>query len=219
MSRLTGCLAASTAALLMAAAGPLDVGAGAKPAEPIADPSTGEPTSASDAGRRSRCGPARGRRARRRGRGLATIYRRPRRRRCTGWSRLGDRRPVAEGFRPARPVSPGPTSSDPVVDPPPTAKPPLPGFVSVVAAEWSLTLSRPVVKEGSVGVELRNVGEDAHNLIVSRDRGLPPLAVWPEIESGDHLTRWLTLSAGSYRLWCSLEGHEAAGMSVRLRVE
>jgi len=39
--------------------------------------------------------------------------------------------------------------------------------VSVAAREWTFTLSRPVVAAGSVTVELRNVGEDPHNLVVS----------------------------------------------------
>jgi hypothetical protein len=104
----------------------------------------------------------------------------------------------------------------PTLSPPPA----LPGFVSVSAREWSLMLSRPVVGTGSVTVELRNVGEDPHNLVVSPDDGShAPLGEWAETAPGEHLRKSVTLPAGRYLLFCSLEGHEAAGMSARLRVE
>ena len=103
---------------------------------------------------------------------------------------------------------------------PPSQSPALPRFVSVSAREWSLTLSRPAVGTGSVTVELRNVGEDPHNLVLSPDDGShTPLAEWAETAPGEHLRKAVTLPAGRYFLFCSLEGHEAAGMSVRLRAE
>jgi uncharacterized cupredoxin-like copper-binding protein len=69
-------------------------------------------------------------------------------------------------------------------------------------------------------IELRNAGEDPHNLVVSPDDGShAAFAGWAELLPREHLRQPVTLSAGRYLLWCSLEGHEAAGMSVRLRVE
>ena len=104
--------------------------------------------------------------------------------------------------------------------PQPPAPAPLSRFVSVAAREWSLTLSRPVVGTGSVTIELRNVGEDPHNLVVSPDNGShTPVGAWAETDPGGMLRRSVTLGAGRYLLFCSLEGHEAAGMSVKLRVE
>jgi uncharacterized cupredoxin-like copper-binding protein len=71
-----------------------------------------------------------------------------------------------------------------------------------------------------VTVELRNVGEDPHNLVVSPDDGShTPLADWAETGPGGYLRQTVALPAGRYLLFCSLEGHEAAGMSARLRVE
>jgi uncharacterized cupredoxin-like copper-binding protein len=71
-----------------------------------------------------------------------------------------------------------------------------------------------------VTIELRNVGEDPHNLVVSPDDGShSPLGSWAETDPGGVLRRSVSLPAGRYLLFCSLEGHEAAGMSVRLRVE
>jgi hypothetical protein len=107
---------------------------------------------------------------------------------------------------------------------PPTATPQPPGpalgrYVSVTAREFAFTLSRPVVAAGQVTVELRNGGEDPHNLVVSPDDGShDQLASWTDAAPGAVVPRKLTLPAGDYRLWCSLPGHEAAGMSVRLEV-
>ena len=90
----------------------------------------------------------------------------------------------------------------------------------MAASEFRLTLSRPALAAGPVTVELRNVGEDPHNLIVSPDDGSHSvIAAFAETPSGDLLTQGMNLPAGKYYLWCSLEGHEAAGMSARLRVE
>ena len=39
-------------------------------------------------------------------------------------------------------------------------------FVQVVEKEWTLTLSRPSVRAGSVSLELVNFGMDIHDLVV-----------------------------------------------------
>jgi hypothetical protein len=113
--------------------------------------------------------------------------------------------------RPATPA-PGPRSPDPT---PPT----LPSFVSVGAREFSLTLSRPLVGAGSVRIELRNVGEDPHNLVVSPEGSHSPLDSFSTLDPGLYERRTVALAPGRYQLWCSLDGHEALGMSVTLRVQ
>jgi hypothetical protein len=110
--------------------------------------------------------------------------------------------------RPA-PPAPAPPAPDPV----------LPSFVSVGAKEFSLTLSRPLVGKGSVRVELRNNGEDPHNLVLSPEGTHTPLASFSTLDPGTYERRSVTLDPGRYQLWCSLEGHEAKGMSVTLRVQ
>jgi uncharacterized cupredoxin-like copper-binding protein len=40
-----------------------------------------------------------------------------------------------------------------------------------------------------------------------------------ELRSGARATQTGMLRPGTYRLWCSLTGHEAAGMRALLRVE
>ena len=102
---------------------------------------------------------------------------------------------------------------------PPAPGPVLPSFVSVGAKEFSLTLSRPLVGKGSVRVELRNNGEDPHNLVLSPEGTHTPLASFSTLDPGTYERQSVTLDPGRYQLWCSLEGHEAKGMKVTLRVE
>jgi hypothetical protein len=109
------------------------------------------------------------------------------------------------------PAVPGPEQPDP-------GTPTLPSFVSVAAREFSLTLSRPLVGAGDVRIELRNNGEDPHNLVVSPDGAHTPLAAFSELDPGLYERRTVALAPGRYRLWCSLEFHEGLGMSVTLRV-
>jgi hypothetical protein len=111
------------------------------------------------------------------------------------------------------------TQPGPSTPPPPPPAPVLPSFVSVGAKEFSLTLSRPLVGNGSVRVELRNNGEDPHNLVVSPEGTHTPLASFSTLDPGTYERRSVTLDPGRYQLWCSLEGHEAKGMSVTLRVQ
>jgi hypothetical protein len=138
---------------------------------------------------------------------------------CTRIKRLVTEQPVEERLvQVGAPQPPQGESQPPGGSPPPPA--PLPRFVSVSAREWSLTLSRPLVGAGSVTIELRNVGEDPHNLVLSPDDGSHThLDAWAETDPGGVLRRSVSLPAGRYLLFCSLDGHEAAGMSARLRVE
>jgi hypothetical protein len=112
------------------------------------------------------------------------------------------------------PGGPAPAPQEPA-----PSTPALPTFVSVAAREFSLTLSRPLVGAGDVRIELRNSGEDPHNLVVSPEGTHTPLASFSTLDPGAYERRSVQLSPGRYRLWCSLESHEALGMGVALRVE
>jgi hypothetical protein len=112
-----------------------------------------------------------------------------------------------------QPAPPDPGTGEPAPGSPPA------GFVSVGAKEYSLTLSRPLVGSGGVRIELRNNGEDPHNLVVSPEGTHTPLASFSTLDPGTYERRSVPLDPGRYQLWCSLEGHEAKGMSVTLRVE
>jgi hypothetical protein len=78
---------------------------------------------------------------------------------------------LVDAFRtvspPSNPEDPGPE------------EPALPSFVSASAREFSLTLSRPLVGAGNVRIELRNNGEDPHNLVVSPEGTHTPLHARP----------------------------------------
>jgi plastocyanin len=92
--------------------------------------------------------------------------------------------------------------------------------MSVTAREWSLSTSRPVLAAGAQTIELRNWGEDPHNLVISPDDGShSPLVSWGSQDPGAHELKDTALAAGRYLLWCSLEGHEAAGMATTVQVE
>jgi hypothetical protein len=139
--------------------------------------------------------------------------------RCAVLKRVKVREPLVERLVAGRraPVD-APGGSTPGGGPP--APPSLPRSVSVSAREFSFTLSRPLVGAGSVSIELRNVGEDPHNLVLSPDDGShTPLASWADTDPGARLRKYVTLSAGRYQLWCSLLDHESQGMSVDLVVQ
>ena len=55
--------------------------------------------------------------------------------------------------------------------------------------------------------------------MVSPEGTHTPLASFSALDPGTYERRSVALDPGPYQLWCSLEGHEAKGMSVTLRVE
>ncbi len=106
----------------------------------------------------------------------------------------------------------------PALPTPPAGEPKQASYLGVKAVEWSYTLSRPELTAGEVTVELNNQGEDAHNLKLQREgSGEPPLEV-PEAGAGAQTSAHVSLSPGSYRLYCSLFGHDANGMHATLAV-
>jgi len=75
------------------------------------------------------------------------------------------------------------------------------------------------VSAGEVIVELNNQGEDAHNLVLEHeDSADPPFKLSPALPASQTSAR-LTLAAGSYRLYCSLDDHAAKGMEATLLVD
>ena len=119
------------------------------------------------------------------------------------------------------PGLPGPPSGPPGgEDPPPGGPPPpLPRYVSATTTEFDIALSRSLVGAGVVRVELRNKGEDPHDLVVAREAGGAPLHTFPEHDPETYSDAEIALGAGRYRLFCSLPGHAGFGMEATLRVE
>ena len=144
------------------------------------------------------------------------------RKRCKKWRRQQDKP------GPVMPVTPDPVPEpepDPPVvapDDPGTTPPPEPaplGRLGVRAEEFKLTLSRTSLAAGDALVELQNFGEDPHDLRIAPSGGGPFAASFPEIDPGTRYKAQVTLAPGSYKLYCSLPGHEAMGMRAALTVE
>ena len=98
--------------------------------------------------------------------------------------------------------------------PPP---PPPPARVQVVAQEFRFALSRRTIRRGRAIIELRNMGEDAHDLRLQRIGGTR-VYVWPVTEPGRAVDRELRLGPGTYRLTCSVANHAALGMEATILV-
>jgi plastocyanin len=98
-----------------------------------------------------------------------------------------------------------------------TAPPPPPARVQVVAQEFRYALSRTTVKAGWAIIELRNIGEDAHDLVMQRIGGRR-VYVWPVTQSGGTVDEEFKLLPGTYRLHCGVANHASLGMTATLRV-
>ena len=159
-----------------------------------------------------RCRTARSRAASRKGRGS--------RRRVSSVCRPRLVRERFAGFDPGAPGSaPLTGGTAPGGGPAPAPVEPLGRYLGVSAHEFTLTLSRPVLGAGSQTVELRNRGEDPHNLVISpNDASHTPLYTFPDTLSLALARLDVELAAGDYLLWCSLSGHEAQGMKATLQV-
>ena len=97
------------------------------------------------------------------------------------------------------------------------APPPPPARVQVVAQEYRYALSRQTIKAGWAIIELRNLGEDAHDLRMRRVGG-NRVYVWPLAQSGETVDRRYKLVPGSYRLTCAVANHSQLGMVATLQV-
>jgi plastocyanin len=95
--------------------------------------------------------------------------------------------------------------------------PPPPARVQVVAQEFRYSMSRRTIKAGAAIVELRNLGEDAHDLRMKRVGGTR-VYVWPNVQPGGVTGVELKLQPGRYMLWCSVANHRALGMTATLTV-
>jgi plastocyanin len=95
---------------------------------------------------------------------------------------------------------------------------PPPARVQVVAQEFRFALSRQTIKAGHAIIELRNAGEDAHDLLLQRVGGRKVWA-WPVTPAGGVADKALTLPPGTYRLWCGVANHRALGMRATLVVK
>jgi uncharacterized cupredoxin-like copper-binding protein len=124
--------------------------------------------------------------------------------------RLAKKAPVHRGVKVTRsaPVAPAPSA-----DPAPTATPaptpaPLPSRTRVVLDDdpYKVQSAYLTMQAGPLEFNVVNVGMDDHNLSIKgrADTEFVPAGGEGRLE--------VTLPAGTYRLYCSLPGHEQAGM-------
>ena len=98
------------------------------------------------------------------------------------------------------------------------AAPPYPSRVQVVSQEFHLSPSRYVLKSGPAIVELYNLGEDDHDLIIQRVGSARPAGRIAPLRPNAVGDRELKLRPGRYVLWCSLADHRQLGMQTRITV-
>jgi nitrite reductase (NO-forming) len=98
---------------------------------------------------------------------------------------------------------------------PPVSKSSEPAYVLVSAREFRFTPSRRELPAGRVVVQLRNIGEDAHDLVIV-DRAGRTIARVPRTQPGDVGERSVRLAPGRYRLVCTVADHAKRGMRSRI---
>ena len=88
----------------------------------------------------------------------------------------------------------------------------------MVAQEFRFALSRQSIRAGWAIIELRNGGQDAHDLRMRRVGGARVYA-WPVTQPGGVADEELKLAPGRYVLYCSVANHRALGMQAELTVK
>jgi plastocyanin len=90
--------------------------------------------------------------------------------------------------------------------------------IGIGEREYAIAIYRPRVKPGKLKLNIRNLGEDVHDLVVRRNgKRIGGLAT--VIKPGATATLRLTLrTTGRYQLVCTVADHEARGMKATLRV-
>jgi plastocyanin len=87
----------------------------------------------------------------------------------------------------------------------------------VSATQLQLQLSRASVERGSTIVQQYNAGQDPHNLIL--EKGGFAVFSFPDLDPAGSARQTLTLSRGTWTLYCSILNHRALGMQATLTVD
>ena len=88
--------------------------------------------------------------------------------------------------------------------------------VTATEKEFSITLSRSTFTPGSYTFNVVNKGTFSHNLNIAGP-GVTGAAS-PTLPAGQSGTVTVTLQAGSYELWCSVDSHKDRGMDIKITV-
>jgi hypothetical protein len=90
--------------------------------------------------------------------------------------------------------------------------------VGIGEREYQIAVYRPRVKPGALKLNVRNLGEDDHDLVIRR-HGRRVGALHGVVRPGATATLRLTLRhPGQYDLVCTVADHESRGMRAALRV-
>ncbi len=154
------------------------------------------------------------------------VARRAYRRRCVkkrkpAAKKPGTQAPAApQGDGPGSPGAPATPTPAPTEDPygptVPDLPPSNPRALQVISGEFFLNLSKPEVLAGDVRVEFNNAyAEDPHDLKLMRGTEVHG---FDELAAGEVEAKTFDLNAGTWRLFCALDGHAERGMSANLRV-
>jgi uncharacterized cupredoxin-like copper-binding protein len=94
-----------------------------------------------------------------------------------------------------------------------TAPKPAAQTVQASETEFKITLSSTTFKAGTITFNIKNDGKIAHDLAVKGTSFKTP-----EIAPGATAELKVELKAGTYEVYCTLPGHEAAGMKIHITV-
>src|SRR5438874_13805444 len=89
----------------------------------------------------------------------------------------------------------------------------LPSSVAVSETEFKITAATTSLKAGQVTFEVKNTGKIPHDLAIKQTGDKTKL-----IQPGGRAKLTVTLKAGTYELYCTVPGHEAAGMKQNITV-
>ncbi|WP_411277927.1 hypothetical protein [Gaiella sp.] len=98
-----------------------------------------------------------------------------------------------------------------------TAAAPTPARLQVSGDEFSLALSRALIRKGQAIIELVNYGEDDHDLALRRIGGARTYRVGV-VEPGQTGSLAARFRPGRFTLWCTLADHRTRGMRATLTV-
>ncbi len=87
----------------------------------------------------------------------------------------------------------------------------------VTESEYKLSLSKQKLAPGMVTIVVTNKGKLAHSLSISGP-GLKKRLFAGTIAPGSSRTATVKLKAGSFTLWCPVDGHAGLGMKTTLKV-
>jgi plastocyanin len=98
----------------------------------------------------------------------------------------------------------------------PTTAPTAPKTVAVTETEFKIQLPSDHLAPGSYTFDLANNGHIGHDLVIEGP-GVSDEKT-PVIAGGKTAELTVDLKSGTYKLYCSVPGHEQAGMKVELKV-